>query len=51
MSKCVWSKFQETQASEKPTHVWEGVSRIVARAGVGREWGLGPHGFLLGQET
>lgn len=38
MSKCVCSKFQETQASEKPTCVWEGVSRIVARARVGREW-------------
>lgn len=38
MSKCVWSKFQETQASEKPTRVWEGVSRTVARARVGREW-------------
>lgn len=38
MSKCVCSKFQETQASEKPTRVWEGVSRIVARARVGREW-------------
>lgn len=60
MSKCVWSKFQETQASEKPSR---GGVHCGGGGGVGgslglwpgQKWGerkgAGPHRFLPGQAT